>query len=74
MRAVLLALPLLLPVRAIGAEPLWLTLPPTPAPLPGEHSGHAKINGINLYYAMIGRGSPVVLLHGGLSNSDYWGN
>ena len=55
-------------------EPLWQTLPPTPAPVPGEHSGHAKVNGISLYYATIGQGPPVVLLHGGLSNSDYWGN
>ena len=36
--------------------------------------GHAKVNGISLYYATIGHGSPVVLLHGGLANSDYWGN
>ena len=54
--------------------PRWRTLPPTPAPVAGEHAGHAKVNGISLYYAIIGHGSPVVLLHGGLSNSDYWGN
>jgi hypothetical protein len=49
-------------------------LPLTPAPVPAERTGHAKVNGISLYYATIGHGSPVVLLHGGLSNSDYWGN
>ncbi len=65
---------LLLPLQAAAAEPLWQTLPPTPAPVAGEHSGHAKVNGISLYYATIGHGPPVVLLHGGLSNSDYWGN
>ena len=69
-----MALLLLLPLQATAGEPLWQTLPPTPAPVPGEHSGHAKVNGISLYYATIGRGPPVVLLHGGLSNSDYWGN
>jgi pimeloyl-ACP methyl ester carboxylesterase len=74
MRATLLALLLLLPLQAGRAEPLWQTLPPTPAPVPGEHSGRANINGISLYYATVGHGSPVVLLHGGLSNSDYWGN
>ena len=74
MRRALFALLLLLPVHAVRAEPLWQTLPPTPAPVPGEHTGRAKVNGINLYYATIGHGSPVVLLHGGLSNSDYWGN
>ena len=73
-RRALLALLLLLPLQAAAGEPLWQTLPPTPAPVSGEHRGHAKVNGISLYYATIGHGSPVVLLHGGLSNSDYWGN
>jgi pimeloyl-ACP methyl ester carboxylesterase len=74
MRRALLAFLLLLPLHAARGEPLWRTLPPTPAPVPGEHIGHAKVNGISLYYATIGHGSPVVLLHGGLANSDYWGN
>ena len=43
-------------------------------PVAGEHIGRAKVNGISLFYATIGHGPPVVLLHGGLSNSDYWGN
>jgi hypothetical protein len=58
MRAALLASLLLLPFQAAGAEPLWQTLPPTPAPVAGEHTGHAKVNGISLYYATIGHGSP----------------
>ena len=74
MRRVLLVFLLLLPLHAAHSEPLWQTLPPTPAPVPGEHAGRAKVNGISLYYATIGHGSPVVLLHGGLSNLDYWGN
>lgn len=74
MRAFLLALLLLFAAQAARAEPLWQTLPSTPAPVSGERSGRANINGISLYYATIGDGSPVVLLHGGLSNSDYWGN
>jgi len=73
-RLALLAFLLILPLQAARGEPLWQTLPPTPAPVPAEHTGHAKVNGIRLYYATIGHGSPVVLLHGGLSNSDYWGN
>ena len=73
MRHGLLAFLLLLSLHAARGEPLWQTLPPTPAPVPGEHTGHAKVNGISLYYATIGHGSPVVLLHGGLANSDYWG-
>ena len=74
MRRFLLALLLTIPLRAAMAEALWQTLPPTPPPVPGEHTGHAKVNGISLYYATIGHGPPVVLLHGGLANSDYWGN
>jgi pimeloyl-ACP methyl ester carboxylesterase len=74
MRRLLLALLLAFPLRTTIAEPLWQTLPPTPAPVAGERTGHAKVNGIDLYYAVIGNGPPVVLLHGGLANSDYWGN
>ncbi|MGY3484345.1 pimeloyl-ACP methyl ester carboxylesterase [Bradyrhizobium sp. USDA 4011] len=73
MRFLLWALLLLLPVQA-SAESLWQTLPPTPPPVSGERTGHAKVNGISLYYATIGHGPPIVLLHGGLSNSNYWGH
>ena len=51
MRRALLALLLLLPLQAAAGEPLWQTLPPTPAPVPGEHRSHANVNGISLYYA-----------------------
>jgi pimeloyl-ACP methyl ester carboxylesterase len=60
--------------HAHAAEPRWRTLPPTPAPVAGEQHGVADVNGIHLYYASIGQGSPVILLHGGLSNSDYFGH
>ena len=73
-RRVMLLPLLLFTLGAAWADALWQTLPPTPPPVPGEHTGHAKVNGISLYYATIGRGPPVVLLHGGLANSDYWGN
>ena len=56
------------------AEPPWLTLPPTPSLPKPEQSGYAPVNGIKLWYAEFGHGSPVILLHGGLANSDYWGN
>ena len=58
MRYVVLALLLLLPLDVARSEPLWQTLPATPAPVPGEHVGHAKVNAINLYYATIGHGPP----------------
>jgi len=54
----------------VSAEELWRTLPPTPAPI-GSHGGSIEINGIHLFYTEIGVGPPVVLLHGGLANSDY---
>ncbi len=74
MPRLLLMLLLAMPLRVAQADALWQTLPPTPPPVAGEHSGHAKVNGISLYYATIGHGPPVLLLHGGLANSDYWGH
>ncbi|MEZ4658189.1 MAG: alpha/beta hydrolase [Caldilineaceae bacterium] len=35
-------------------------------------SGIAEINGIQIYYEIHGEGEPLILLHGGLGNSDYW--
>jgi pimeloyl-ACP methyl ester carboxylesterase len=56
-----------------GAQYPWMRLPPTPAlPKPGT-SGIAPVNGIRLWYAEFGHGTPVILVHGGLANSDYWG-
>ena len=63
-----------LTLAAARAEPRWQTLPPTPPPVAGATSGYASVDGIRLYYATIGSGPPVVLLHGGLANSDYWGH
>jgi pimeloyl-ACP methyl ester carboxylesterase len=58
---------------AARAEPQWLTLPPTPTLPKAVKSGYAPVNGIKIWYATFGRGAPVVLLHGGLANSNYWG-
>ncbi len=57
---------------AVAAE-RWETLPPTPAPLATARSGHKEANGIDIHYSIYGRGSPVIFLHGGLANTDYWG-
>lgn len=67
-----------------GVQPYkapWETLPPTP-PLPeANFNGTAPINGIDLWYATFGTPleesqanglNPVVFLHGGYANSDYW--
>jgi pimeloyl-ACP methyl ester carboxylesterase len=52
----------------------WQTLPPTPAPIATSRDSHARVNGISIHYAIYGRSSPVIFLHGGLANTDYWGN
>ncbi|VVE30463.1 alpha/beta fold hydrolase [Pandoraea anhela] len=54
-----------------SAAELWQTLPPTPAPAKFDRAGFANVNGIRLYNAEVGKGSPVLVLHGGLANSDY---
>jgi pimeloyl-ACP methyl ester carboxylesterase len=59
---------------AAGAEPQWMTLPPTPTLPAASQSGYAPVNGVKLWYAVFGEGKPVILLHGGLGNSNYWGN
>ena len=38
-----------------------------------EQSGDVEARGISIHYAVIGHGPPVILLHGGLASSDYWG-
>lgn len=56
------------------AEPRWLQLPPTPTLPHATLTGFAPINGIKIWYAVFGQGEPVILLHGGLANSNYWGH
>jgi pimeloyl-ACP methyl ester carboxylesterase len=73
MRRSALIFGLLLVATVARAEPPWLALPPTPnLPTPAT-SGYAPINGIKIWYAIFGRGAPVILLHGGLANANYWG-
>ncbi|MGH8149269.1 MAG: alpha/beta fold hydrolase [Steroidobacteraceae bacterium] len=59
---------------AQAPAPRWLTLPPTPTLPKAVASGYAPVDGIRLWYAEFGRGQPVILLHGGLANANYWGN
>lgn len=50
-----------------------MTLPATPTLPPAESSGYASINNVTIWYAVFGHGRPVILLHGGLANANYWG-
>ena len=64
----------LVPAPPVGAEDAWKQLPAL-APLPeAKQSGYAPVNGIELYYAIYGEGPPLILLHGGLGNSEYFGS
>lgn len=36
-------------------------------------SGHAAVNGVNYYYAVYGKGEPLLLLHGGLGQIEMFG-
>jgi pimeloyl-ACP methyl ester carboxylesterase len=56
------------------AAPQWLSLPPTPTLPKPVASGYAPVNGVRIWYATFGQGEPVILLHGGLANADYWGD
>ncbi len=73
--AMLLALlALLASLAAWPAPEPWQTLPPTPGLPAALRSGHAEVDGIRMFYAIFGQGRPVLLLHGGLANSNYWGD
>lgn len=57
-----------------GVEEIWKQIP-KPSPLQQPiRSGYAPVNGIKLYYEIYGTGDPLILLHGGLANIEYFGN
>jgi len=62
---------LLAPAHA-GAKPRWQELPLPPAMPAPAASGFVDVNGAKIYYAVHGKGPPVILLHGGLGNSDHF--
>ncbi|PPQ33709.1 alpha/beta fold hydrolase [Rhodopila globiformis] len=72
-RLVTAAMTLLPMPLAWARPPLWLELPPTPTLPETTRSGYAPVNGIRLWHAVFGQGEPVVFLHGGLANANYWG-
>jgi pimeloyl-ACP methyl ester carboxylesterase len=73
LRKLFIAFLVVLSIDAAHAAPQWLNLPPTPTLPKATQSGFAPVNGIKVWYATFGRGEPVLLLHGGLANANYWG-
>ncbi len=56
------------------AKPKWQELPLPPAMPPPVTQGRVETDGASIYYAIYGEGEPVILLHGGLGNSDHFSN
>jgi pimeloyl-ACP methyl ester carboxylesterase len=59
---------------AAGAAEAWKSLGEVGAMPAAVESGYAPVNDIQMYYAIYGQGEPLILLHGGLGNADYWAN
>ncbi|UPJ63926.1 alpha/beta hydrolase [Bradyrhizobium sp. 191] len=74
LRNLFIALLVTVSITTAQAAPQWLSLPPTPTLPKAAQSGFAPVNGIKVWYAIFGRGQPVLLLHGGLANANYWGH
>lgn len=71
LRAVCLLLAAASPALAL---PKWQQFPPPP-PMPlADQSGYAEVRGISMFYSVYGKGkgSPILLIHGGMSSSDVW--
>lgn len=60
--------------NATAAEPKWQTLPDTPELPETTQKGFVTVDGARIWYAAYGSGDPVIMLHGGLANSNYWGH
>jgi len=60
-----------------AAREPWQRLPATPELPAGTRGQYAAVNGVRIWYAEWGRthrGTPVLLLHGGLANANYFGH
>jgi pimeloyl-ACP methyl ester carboxylesterase len=74
--AAVLALSVAICGGAFAEEPVrpWQTLRPTAPLSPPLKTGRQDVGEVELHYAVYGRGEPVILLHPGLGNGDYWAN
>lgn len=55
-----------------AGKPRWQTLPKPPVMPKADDEGTVAIAGARIFYAVYGKGDPVVLLHGGLGNSAHF--
>jgi pimeloyl-ACP methyl ester carboxylesterase len=60
------------PARARPPKPRWETLPMPPAMPKADAEDSVEVSGAKIFYAVYGKGEPVVLLHGGLGNSAHF--
>jgi pimeloyl-ACP methyl ester carboxylesterase len=72
--AAVVAARLPLATEAEAADTPWLKLPPTPALPTPARSDVAAVNGTKVFFAQFGAGEPVLLLHGGMGSSNYFGH
>jgi len=58
---------------AAPGKPRWQTLPAVPAMPKASAEGSVDVGGAKIYYAIYGKGAPVVLLHGGVGHAGQFG-
>jgi pimeloyl-ACP methyl ester carboxylesterase len=58
---------------AHARKPRWQTLRFPPQMPSADDRGNAEVAGAKIFYAVYGKGDPVILLHGGLGNSEHFG-